>query len=281
MTTQNRVAAITAHMFHGAHEAADDIQLIQTKHRVKLIDAWQIKPGMHILEIGSGQGDMTAALAYTVGATGSVTAIDIAPEVYGAPFTIGQGMHYLQQSAIGANITAYFNTDLLVDAQVLAGRHFDAIVFAHSSWYFASQAQFQAMLSLLKPMADYLYYAEWDLELSEPAQFNHYLAATVQAQFGAFQTNQQANIRTLISKFDFANMVANLPATIIRQASFDAEDMQDGNWEVGGAKYFITPKNLATTDLDAKTKQLLLTQIGLMTGPTKALDTYWAAVQLN
>jgi cyclopropane fatty-acyl-phospholipid synthase-like methyltransferase len=43
------------------NEKTSKIQETQINHRLKLIEKWGIKSGQKILEIGSGQGDMTAA----------------------------------------------------------------------------------------------------------------------------------------------------------------------------------------------------------------------------
>lgn len=73
--------------------ASDDIQLVQTEHRMKLAEFWQITEGERVLEVGCGQGDTTAVLAHYVGASGSVHAIDIASPDYGAPFTLANPRH--------------------------------------------------------------------------------------------------------------------------------------------------------------------------------------------
>lgn len=59
------------------------IQLGQTEERIRLISHWEIIEGEHILELGCGQGDCTAALASAVGEKGKVTAVDPAPLNYG------------------------------------------------------------------------------------------------------------------------------------------------------------------------------------------------------
>lgn len=56
-----------------------DIQRVQTEHRFKLAEFWNIKEGSRVLEIGCGQADTTAVLAYLVGEKGLVHGIDIGP----------------------------------------------------------------------------------------------------------------------------------------------------------------------------------------------------------
>ena len=59
------------------------VQFGQTEHRINLILKWGISQGDHVLELGCGQGDCTAALAAAVGDSGRVTAVDPAPLDYG------------------------------------------------------------------------------------------------------------------------------------------------------------------------------------------------------
>ncbi|MCX4507966.1 hypothetical protein OOK53_36510 [Streptomyces anulatus] len=50
-----------------AADHSPDIQLSQTRHRATLVESWHIEPGSSVLELGCGQGDMTAVLAEAVG----------------------------------------------------------------------------------------------------------------------------------------------------------------------------------------------------------------------
>ncbi|KAK2957940.1 putative Methyltransferase ustM [Blattamonas nauphoetae] len=106
------------------HDEHTEIQAIQTAHRLRLIDAWDIQPGEKILEIGSSQGDMLAALAYAVGPTGHVTGVDIASPDYGSPYTIGQAIKTLTDSDYGDRLTVFFERDLTKGSDFLAGEHF-------------------------------------------------------------------------------------------------------------------------------------------------------------
>ena len=55
-----------------------DLQLAQTGLRKRIVDIWGIQRGAQVLEIGCGQGDLTAVLAHAVGPEGHVTACDLA-----------------------------------------------------------------------------------------------------------------------------------------------------------------------------------------------------------
>ena len=71
-------------------ERAIDTQIGQTLERIDLVSRWGIKDGDRILEIGCGQGDMTAVLATAVGVNGRITAIDPAPLSYGEYQTLSR-----------------------------------------------------------------------------------------------------------------------------------------------------------------------------------------------
>src|SRR5690349_18636600 len=81
-----------------------DVQRTQTGVRKQIVDAWAIQPGAKVLEIGCGQGDLTAVLAHAVGPQGHVTACDLAAPGYGAPISIGQSTQHLQRSALGERV---------------------------------------------------------------------------------------------------------------------------------------------------------------------------------
>ncbi|MDP1420646.1 class I SAM-dependent methyltransferase [Peribacillus simplex] len=50
----------------------DLIQQAQLQHRLELVEAFGIRKGMRVLEIGCGQGNTTVAIADSVGENGCV-----------------------------------------------------------------------------------------------------------------------------------------------------------------------------------------------------------------
>lgn len=52
------------------------IQHSQTRHRLVLLQHWNIPTAAKVLELGCGQGDCTTVLASAVGEQGSVVAVD-------------------------------------------------------------------------------------------------------------------------------------------------------------------------------------------------------------
>ena len=70
-------------LLHTESLAAINVQIGQTRERIELVNRWDIKEGDLVLEVGCGQGDMTAVLATAVGESGSVIAIDPGSLEYG------------------------------------------------------------------------------------------------------------------------------------------------------------------------------------------------------
>lgn len=119
-----------------------DLQRIQTEHRLKLAQFWGIKESSKVLEIGCGQGDTTAVLAYLVGETSFVHGIDIASHNYGCPITLGDAATFLKKSKLGKQIKIEFETDILSPKVDFPENTFDIIVLSHCSWYFKSFEEF-------------------------------------------------------------------------------------------------------------------------------------------
>jgi SAM-dependent methyltransferase len=278
MDTLEHKTAVTAimqclNLERGSESRA--IQEIQTNHRMKLIEKWGIQPGQKLLEIGCGQGDMTAALAYAVGAHGKITAIDSAPRGYGAPLTIGASMDRLKATKLGKVIEPYFSQNLLTDSSILNHEKFDGVVFAHCSWYFHSLEEFAQTLAIAQPHAEKIFFAEWDLCIRLPEQTGHFIAVMAQAAYSALRQSAETNIKTLISKQDLAAIAESLRLAIQAEGSFDSGAMQDGEWEISAARKLLTEKNLEQAGLSKKLKAMLLTQVKLIGPATKPLDTYW------
>ncbi|KRM72832.1 class I SAM-dependent methyltransferase [Lacticaseibacillus brantae] len=270
------VNTILAHMLH---DETSDIQAVQTTHRLALIDAWQIQPGEHILEIGSGQGDMLAALAYAVGPTGQVTGVDIASRDYGAPYTIGQAIDALLATDYGPRLRVYFNRDISQGTDFLNETHFDRVVLAHSLWYFDSLAQLAETLRVAKALSSEILLAEWDLEMTAAAQQNHYIAASVQGQLRLFSPHSKANIRTLITKPQVNDLARQLQLTVADQGVVVDPAMQDGQWEVSYVQSAFTPDKVINRGASPEIATFLTDQVALIHGRTVPLNTFWFRLQ--
>jgi SAM-dependent methyltransferase len=275
---QLEIDEILQYIHTGLDEKTYKIQEIQTNHRLKLIKKWHIESGQKVLEIGSGQGDTTVALAHTVGGNGHITAVDIAPPEYGAPFTLGESMAKLKATPFGNIIEPYFSTNLLEDSSILNGKFFDAVVFAHCSWYFNSISEFIKLLEIIKRHTKKILYAEWNLFIRIPEQMDHFLAVMLQGILATFYESRMLNVKTLIGKQDILRIAEELHLAIEKDGTIDSGIMQDGRWEIDIAKELITGKDIDDIKVNKKTKDLLLTLVHLIGNNKKALDTYWCVL---
>lgn len=238
-----------------------EVQRIQTKHRLDLIKNWGIKPGDRVLEIGCGQGDMTAALAYIVGEKGYVKAIDIASEDYGRPETLGQARKRLMSGSLSKQLDIMLNTDFLSEDIDFQENSFDVIVLSMCSWYFEDDLQLSKVLQKARKFAKKLCFAEWDVRPTMPAQLAHYQAVMIQAMCESFNKNSEANIRTLLYPEQLVALIQNSGWSILSTSVLDTEKMQDGHWEVQAALSLQDEIDKGYHEIPYKTKQLILQQI--------------------
>ena len=241
-----------------------DIQQIQTEHRLKLVEFWGIKEGSNVLEIGCGQGDTTAALAYIVGDEGFIHGIDIASPDYGAPITIGDSARYLQQSKLGKQIKMEFDVDVLSAEINFPENTFDYIVFSHCSWYLKSFDELEAILKKSKKWGKILCFAEWDSRIQMIEQYPHFLAVLIQSQYECFKESSLSNVRTLFTPMDIKRVVENAGWTIVNEQSVHSLKLQDAEWEIAMtvADYKEEINNLV--DLPGKLKSLIQSEVILL-----------------
>ena len=208
------------------------IQTIQTEHRLKLAEFWGIKEGSRVLEIGCGQGDTTATLAYLVGETGFVHGIDIASPNYGAPITLGDSANHLKKSKLGKQLKMDFEVDILSPEVDFPEESFDYIVISHCSWYFKSFKEFTEVLRKTRKWGSKLCYAEWDPRINSIEQYPHFLAILLQAQYECFKENSLSNVRTLFTPNDIQNIAKDTDWTILKEESISSSELQDAKWEI-------------------------------------------------
>ena len=230
MTTMNHTETIASQM--ALYQQYPDIQLAQTAVRQEIVAVWQIPSGARVLEIGCGQGDMTAVLADAVGPAGHVVACDVASPDYGAPITLGESTDYLQQSPLGSRITFKLGYDVLAKANTFPANSFDYVVLAHCLWYFDSQERLQQTFEQVRTWADTLCLSEWDLQPQTIAQLAHLLAVIVQGQVTAFDADSTANIRTLLTPAVLTQLLAVTGWSVETTAVIDSSGLQDGGWEI-------------------------------------------------
>ncbi|MEK3796752.1 class I SAM-dependent methyltransferase [Peribacillus sp. FSL H8-0477] len=243
--------------------SSNNIQKVQTQHRLTIAETWEIKKGNKILEIGCGQGDTTAVLAYLTGENGLVHGIDIASADYGAPLTLGESVTFLQNSALGSRIKIDFETDILTDPHRFPDNYFDYIVLSHSSWYLRSFEELAKMLKILRKWGKQLCFAEWDPSINSVEQYPHFLAVLIQAQYEAFKKNSTANVRTLFTPEDIRKLAKDAGWEVIKEQSIHSPDLQDADWEVHMtlADY---QEELAAIEMPEKLRYLIESEIHLL-----------------
>ncbi|NRG45386.1 class I SAM-dependent methyltransferase [Bacillus sp. CRN 9] len=240
------------------------IQRVQTAHRLKLAEFWNIKEGDKVLEIGCGQGDTTAVLAYLVGEKGFVHGIDIASPLYGSPITLGESMEYLLQSRLGNRIHVDFSMDILTDKIDFIENSFDHIVFSHCSWYLKSIEEFSAVMKKVKKWGWRLCFAEWDTRISTVEQYPHLLSVLIQAQYESFKQESDANIRSLFTPFDIQSVVRAAGWEILKEHIIFSPDLQDAKWEVNKLVTDLNDELDKIGEMPEKLKLLIQSQMSIL-----------------
>lgn len=227
----------------------DEIIRNQAAYRRRLADFWKIPTGAAVLEIGCGQGDMTAVLAETAG---SVVAVDRAGRDYGAPMTLGDATDQLRRD----NVEFWFEFDLLDPPAKFGSRQFDVAVLAHSPWYFDSLTTLQDTLQALSSRAGCLCLAEWDLTPTRSDHIAHWLAVRLQEQIENFKPLSQANIRLPLPRAAMASLVEAAGWSIHREATIDTTGLQDTDWEIQHCLR-VHPLEVETLDIPQRVRETL------------------------
>ena len=246
-----------------------EVQLVQTSMRKRVVDAWGIRPGSRILEIGCGQGDLTAVLAHACGPQGHVEAFDLAPPGYGAPVTIGDSADYLLRSPLGSRITFHLGCDLFAGEIAFSQDAFDYAVFAHCSWYFDSIERLKCSLNGIRPWARRLCLSEWDLVPRESSQLAHALAVLIQGQVEAFRRDSSSNIRTPATREALEGLLRDSGWGELQEATIDSSELQDARWEIDECLRSAA-RHAADLGLPPRFLRILDTELGLLRGTVAA-----------
>jgi SAM-dependent methyltransferase len=226
-------------------------QVVQTRFRQALAQTWGIEPGASVLEIGCGQGDMTAVLADLVGPDGRVLGIDIAGRDYGAPVTLGQSVDHLLAGPLSGRIEIRLDTDVL--AATFPNGNFDNVVLSQCSWYFASHDQLRDTLAHVRPWAHRLCLSEWDLRLTAVEQMPHLLAVLTQGQIEAGGSRGDGNVRTVFGRDDLQRAMTEAGWAIQSSTTVAAAGMQDADWEIAAClDYVDDPARMAALPKDIR-----------------------------
>ncbi|WP_404407027.1 SAM-dependent methyltransferase [Jeotgalibacillus malaysiensis] len=246
----------------------DQIQQTQLQHRYALAEAFGIKKGMKVLEIGCGQGDMTVVLADTVGESGHVTAIDIAPPDYGAPFTLGEAHERINQSKLGARSDFHLETDFL---EMNLDKQYDAVVLSHCSWYFHDPAQLLAYFKRIRSISNMLCFAEWDMQFEKITQRGHFCAASILALYSQFTAND-GNIQNLFGRSEIGKMIEDAGMKVEQELGVDAHYLQDSQWEIDYA--MEVTKEFSAAPFRIQTLVQNYTDILGVEGTNESLDSF-------
>lgn len=210
------------------------VQEVQTRYRAELVRRWDIAPGARVLEVGCGQGDMTAVLADAVGPHGHVLAVDVADPSYGAPVTVGDSAARLAAGPLGPRIDFRFGFDVLDEEATsdFADGAFDHVVLAHCSWYFASAEQLTRTLARVRPWARTLCFAEWDLTPRSADRIPHLLAVLAQGQAFAYGHGEDANVRVPMSRDALRALLGPAGWQATAAETVETTGLQDADWEI-------------------------------------------------
>lgn len=204
------------------------VQLVQTTHRIRIIEAADIVNGMRVLEVGCGQGDTTAVIAEKVGPTGFVKGIDVADGSYGAPITLQQATDHLKNGLYKERIDIQLNTNLLTMSDE---ETYDVVIFSHCIWYMDSEQTLVELIKKATTLAPTIIVADWDIINVDEQQMAHRQAALIQALY-ATQNKSEANIRTLFTAKQVKEIFEKNNFEVDYILSIDAKDLQDGEWEI-------------------------------------------------
>lgn len=243
----------------------NEIQRIQTAHRLRLIEKWNIAPGSKVLEIGCGQGDTTSALAWCVGENGFVHGVDIASPDYGAPETLGQARQRLYDGALSGRLKIDFETDI-TSANFQPVCAYDIAVLSHCLWYFSSEGELKKLFAAARRLAKRLCVAEWQPTAQIPGQLPHLYAAQIQAIYGCFETDIHSNIRTIFYPAQIQNMMAQTGWRVTATDTVYSPKMQDSIWEVSAVKYDYPDKIKNSENIPPKLKEMMLMWIEELKG---------------
>jgi SAM-dependent methyltransferase len=260
------------------HQIAPSVQTMQTQFRMELVKHWGISSGARVLEIGCGQGDMTAVLAAAVGAGGHVIAVDIADPSYGAPITLGDSAAALMRSPLGSRITFQFQYDVLDPAHSFDADAFDYVVMAHCSWYFENLGQIRRTLERVHPWSRRLCFSEWDMAPQSFDQTAHLLSVLIQGQIEAHRTGSDANVRTPFSKAKLHKMLRAAGWEALSESTVDSGGLQDARWEIDNCLHTYATE-IDTPSLPSKILDLLGSQVDVLkslavSGPYRSLPSY-------
>lgn len=263
------------------------IAISQTHHRLNLLTAWfgnlenaqTTLNGKTILEIGCGQGDMTVALAWAVGPTGKVVAIDPAPLAYGSPETLREAQERISRSSpLGGRVNWVQADPMEALGRDATLKGADYVVLAHSLLYMRSAEYVGGLFRALRPAPSIsttksassprLLIAEWGMRVSNESARAHLLA--VQAQ--AAQPLESGNVQLYLEPEVTMEIAVNAGWKGEKEAWIESPDLDDGSWEVAAARSISLAE-----DTDEAARKYLEEMDSVTSGAVRCMDV-WAGV---
>ncbi len=238
-----------------------DITRSRIEHRLRLADFWKIYYGSRVLEIGCGQGETTAVLAYATGDDGFVYAVDLANENYGSPENLGTARERLMSSHIGDRVNIDLGVNILSPSFDFEQNSFGYVVLSHCLWYLSSQEELRDILFKVRKWASRICIAEWDPRPTTFGQYQHFMAADIQAICESYHISDHFNIKTMFYPHEIENALCATGWDVTSTGSIDAYDVQDALWEIDIVKDLFPQKISVNKDMPPKLRRLLLSQI--------------------
>lgn len=262
----------------------DRIAITQTQHRLDLLSAWfgsleAAKTSLAdktVLEIGCGQGDMTVVLAWAVGSSGTVHAVDPARLDYGAPETLGEAQARISASELGSRIQWKQSDPVEAIRADLSLLDADYIILAHSLLYMKSTeylaALFEALASAKSTSASQtpttLLIAEWGMRVSNESAKAHLDAVQIQAA----QPLHEGNVRMYIEPKMTVELALDAGWKTDKEVWIESPDLDDGAWEVSAARSISV-----AADADESTRKVLEELKNVSLKPVRSMDV-WTCV---
>ncbi|KAJ6786989.1 hypothetical protein PWT90_04122 [Aphanocladium album] len=271
------------------------------EHRIQLCRSWGIddKAALKVIDVGCGQADSTAVLAYLVGSNGHVTGLDPAPPTYGAPLTLGQAQDYLKQSALGPRVSFVENNlpDFLASG---TAPHFDAAVFCHSLWYFDGRGMIdEHFAAVARAGVSRIYLAEYTFAGGSAEQRPHQLAARAQILLhkhkrpGTQKTKLgELNVREALEFDELLAVAAGSGWTPAKRGVVTpSPDLKDGYWETVIVAHEAFREGVLAQKLAEEDENRLLDYIPQVQKakeeleaagkPIATMDVAWAVLELR
>ena len=258
----------------------------QLRHRMALVEFWTPAPGDQVLEVGCGQGDCTAVLAYAVGKGGKVVATDIESDTYGAPVSLRDAHRFMKSSNIGKRIEFRTCANLLDLKWDFPDEYFDLVVFAHSSWYMASLKELEELFARVRPWSKRLGYAEWYPRPQNPRQVSHLVAVLAQMHITSHWPREHGrpffNVASLITPDKARSMARDAGWAVTNEWVTDSSvGLEDGrDWEIENAKQLAEeviaskPPSVSESALGAVAAEYALLKMLAEDAGRESLPTY-------